>query len=136
MCESGMEAMSTETPRILIVEDDPMIMQMLSLMLKDMGSIEYACDIESAQRLLRDFDPHLVLLDLVIPPDGRSGSDLIRMMRSDDQTRPKPILVVSAASVEILGEAAKAGADLIMRKPFRMEWLRSDAAVLLRRAGF
>lgn len=136
MCESGMDAMSTETPRILIVEDDPMIMQMLSQMLKDMGSIERAYDIESAQQLLRAFDPHLVLLDLVIPPNDHSGNDLIRTMRSDDQTRPKPILVVSAASLELLGEAAKAGADLIIRKPFRMEWLRSDVEVLLRRAGF
>lgn len=126
--------MSTEVPRILIVEDDPMIMQMLSQMLKDMGSIERAYDIESAQKLVRAFDPHLVLVDLVIPLSDSSGSDLIRMLRSDDQTRRKPILVVSAASVELLGEAAKAGANLIIRKPFRMEWLRSDVEVLLRRA--
>lgn len=113
-----------------------MIMQMLTHMLKGMGSIERAYDIESAEQLLRTFDPHLVLLDLVVPPNSGSGHDLIRRMRSNDQTQRKPILVVSAASVETLDEAAKAGADLIIRKPFRMDWLRSDVEVLLRRAGF
>ncbi|MDF2441571.1 MAG: hypothetical protein JWN98_2555, partial [Abditibacteriota bacterium] len=88
-------------PLILHVEDDPDILQLLSLLLSDVAQVRYAMSLQEARRLLGEESFDLVILDLTLP-DG-SGLDLLPLLhRGHSQTTDAPATCVSpdAASGE------------------------------------
>jgi two-component system phosphate regulon response regulator PhoB len=73
---------STVSPTILVVEDEPAIMELLKVNLVDAGyEVTEATDAESAQQSLRRQLPDLLLLDWMLP--GQSGLALARQLRRE-----------------------------------------------------
>jgi len=103
--------------RILVVDDEPDVAQMLARVLQTLGDFKLAV-CHSAEEALRDradFEPHLVFTDLVMP--GLSGLDFMKRARELGVTAP--FIVVSAYStIENAVDAVKAGASDFLPKPF------------------
>jgi two-component system phosphate regulon response regulator PhoB len=122
-------------PRILIVEDESSIAELLAVNLRHNGfEPVWAEDGASAQREIDAQRPDLVLLDWMLP--GMSGLELARRWRKDPRTKALPILMLTARGDEPDKVAGlDAGADDYIAKPFSMrEMLARIRAVLRRRA--
>jgi two-component system phosphate regulon response regulator PhoB len=122
-------------PRILIVEDEPAIAELIAVNLRHNGlSPVWAEDGESAQREIDAVLPDAILLDWMLP--GASGLQLARRWRADPRTKGVPILMLTARGDEpdkVTG--LDAGADDYITKPFStQELLARIRAVLRRRA--
>jgi len=122
-------------PRILVVEDEPAIAELVCVNLRHNGFTPvWVDDGDSAQREIDAMLPDLVLLDWMLP--GRSGLELARRWRGDARTRGVPILMLTARGDEPDKVAGlDAGADDYITKPFStQELLARIRAVLRRRA--
>jgi two-component system, OmpR family, phosphate regulon response regulator PhoB len=122
-------------PRILIVEDEPAIAELVSVNLRHNGfQPVWAEDGAAAQRELDAVLPDAILLDWMLP--GQSGLALARKWRGDSRTRAVPILMLTARGDEPDKVAGlNAGADDYITKPFStQELLARIRAVLRRRA--
>ena len=122
-------------PRVLIVEDEPAIAELIAVNLRHHGYAPViAGDGLAAQRALDAVLPDVILLDWMLP--GQDGLQLARRWRQDARTRPVPILMLTARGDEpdkIAG--LDAGADDYITKPFSpQELLARIRAVLRRRA--
>ena len=118
------------TPRVLVVEDDDAIAQVLQRSLRMEGyEVRIAGDGVSALEEAHAFLPDLVILDLGLPRlDGLEVAKTIR--RTDDV----PILVLTARdAVEARVEGLDAGADDYLVKPFERQELLARLRALLRR---
>jgi two-component system, OmpR family, phosphate regulon response regulator PhoB len=74
-------------PRILIVEDEPSIAELIAVNLKHNGfQPVWAIDAETAQREFDEILPDVILLDWMLP--GESGLTLARRWRSSARTKP------------------------------------------------
>jgi DNA-binding response OmpR family regulator len=120
-------------PRVLVVEDEPHIRELVCLHLGHEG---YACegvgDGEQALKLAgaRDFD--IVVLDVMIP--GIDGLSLCRAIRSGRTNQDVPILMLTARrdeSDKVIG--LESGADDYLTKPFGVRELVARVRALLRR---
>jgi len=86
-------------PRILIVEDESAIAELISVNLRHNGfQPVWAMDSESAQRELDDILPDVILLDWMLP--GESGLALARRWRASARTKAVPILMLTARGDE------------------------------------
>ena len=122
-------------PRILIVEDEPAIAELIAVNLKHGGFVPVmAHDSVSAQRELDAVLPDAILLDWMLP--GQSGVALARQWRKQARTMNIPILMLTARGDEPDKVAGlDAGADDYITKPFStQELLARIRAVLRRRA--
>jgi two-component system, OmpR family, phosphate regulon response regulator PhoB len=122
-------------PRVLIVEDEPAIAELIAVNLQHGGFIPVvAQDSVTAQRELDAVLPDVILLDWMLP--GQSGIALARHWRKQARTRSIPILMLTARGDEPDKVAGlDAGADDYITKPFStQELLARIRAVLRRRA--
>lgn len=121
------------TPVILAVEDEPDILELLGVSLADAGyRVLSAADAETAQRMLRDALPDLVLLDWMLP--GQSGLALAKALRADPRTRELPIIMVTARGEEADKIAGlEAWVDDYVTKPFSPRELKARIKAVLRR---
>jgi len=121
------------TPTILVVEDEPAILELLKVNLADAGyDVKAAPDAESAQRILKGELPDLVLLDWMLP--GQSGLALARELRSDPRTRELPVIMVTARGDEADRVAGlEAWVDDYVTKPFSPRELKARIKAVLRR---
>jgi diguanylate cyclase (GGDEF)-like protein len=103
--------------RILIVDDDPVMVRVLARILAPMGEILFATDGESALRMVRERSPDAVLLDVEMP--GMSGFDVCRAIKDDPSNADLPILFVSGhTDIETEAKGLEVGAvDYIMKPP-------------------
>ena len=86
-------------PRVLIVEDEPAIAELIAVNLRHNGfQPTWALDSETAQRELDAVLPDVILLDWMLP--GESGLSLARKWRADARTRSVPILMLTARGDE------------------------------------
>ena len=123
------------SPRVLIVEDEPAIAELLSVNLRHNGFTPiWAEDGAAAQREIEAQLPDLILLDWMLP--GQSGLQLARKWRLDARSKAIPILMLTARGDEPDKVAGlDAGADDYITKPFStQEMLARIRAVLRRRA--
>ncbi len=118
---------------ILIVEDEPAILELLEVNLADAGyEVQKAADAETAQRMLKEALPDLLLLDWMLP--GQSGLTLARSLRADPRTRELPIIMVTARSDESDKVAGlEAWVDDYVTKPFSPRELKARIKAVLRR---
>ena len=122
-------------PRVLIVEDEPAIAELISVNLRHGGfDPVVARDSVTAQRALDTVLPDVILLDWMLP--GQSGISLARQWRKNPRTQSIPILMLTARGDEPDKVAGlDAGADDYITKPFStQELLARIRAVLRRRA--
>lgn len=120
---------------ILLVEDEPAIQELIAANLARAGHhVVRAADAETAQRIVRDALPDLVLLDWMLP--GMPGIEFARRLRADERTREIPIIMLTARGEEqdkVSG--LEIGADDYITKPFSpRELVARIKAVLRRRA--
>ncbi len=118
--------------RVLVVEDDPGVGQLVSEDLTDEGyAVDWARDGDEALSLLSSFPYDLVVLDIMLP--GRDGFSITRELRARE--RSVPILVVTARdAVDDRVKGLQLGADDYVVKPFHLAELRARVLALLRRA--
>ena len=122
-------------PRVLIVEDESSIAELIAVNLRHNGFEPlWAEDGAAAKREIDSRLPDLILLDWMLP--GQSGLELARMWRRDPRTKSIPILMLTARGDESDKVAGlDAGADDYITKPFStQEMLARIRAVLRRRA--
>jgi DNA-binding response OmpR family regulator len=117
-------------PRVLVVEDDEEIAQVLQRSLRLEGyEVRVAGDGESALDQSAAFNPDLVILDLGLPK--LDGMEVARRLRSADDV---PILMLTARdALESRVEGLDAGADDYLVKPFERQELLARLRALLRR---
>lgn len=124
-----------QQPRVLIVEDEPDIAELVAVNLRH-GGFEpvWARDGVAAQREIDAVLPDVILLDWMLP--GQSGLTLARRWRSHARTKGVPILMLTARGDEPdKVQGLDAGADDYITKPFSTrELLARIRAVLRRRA--
>jgi two-component system phosphate regulon response regulator PhoB len=122
-------------PRVLIVEDEPAIAELIAVNLKHGGfNPVVAYESVAAQRELDAALPDVILLDWMLP--GQSGVMLARHWRKQERTKAIPIIMLTARGDETDKVAGlDAGADDYITKPFStQELLARIRAVLRRRA--
>jgi two-component system phosphate regulon response regulator PhoB len=121
------------TPTILVVEDEPAIMELLKVNLVDAGyEVRSAADAETAQRMLKQSLPDLMLLDWMLP--GQSGLALAKQLRADARTRQLPLIMVTARADEADKVAGlEAWVDDYVTKPFSPRELKARIKAVLRR---
>jgi two-component system, OmpR family, phosphate regulon response regulator PhoB len=120
-------------PTILVVEDEPAILELLKVNLVDAGyEVREAPDAETAQQSLKQQLPDLVLLDWMLP--GQSGLALARQLRGYARTRELPIIMVTAHADEADKVAGlEAWVDDYVTKPFSPRELKARIKSVLRR---
>jgi CheY-like chemotaxis protein len=124
-------APSIKKKRILIVEDDPGVMNVLSSMLQSGGYdvTEASYSLPALFRVVRD-KPDLILVDLGLPVMG--GLELIEQFRSHRETRNVPIAVVTGKDTdEARAFAKKAGCVGFIAKPVDLGHFLQQVAVFL-----
>ncbi len=116
--------------RILIIEDDDLILKMLRRSLVYEGyQVDTAVDGEGGLNLLRDNKPALVILDWMLP--GMDGLEVCRRMR---EMGNQPVLMLTAKdTLEDRVQGLDAGADDYLVKPFELDELLARIRALLRR---
>lgn len=120
-------------PRILIVEDEAPIAELIAVNLRHNGfQPVWAIDAVTAQRELDEVLPDVILLDWMLP--GESGLALARRWRSSPRTKSVPILMLTARGDEADRVAGlDAGADDYIVKPFSPRELLARIRAVLRR---
>lgn len=121
------------TRRILVVEDEKDLAELVAFNLKKHGYAAQVCsDGQTALRLVTADAPDLIILDLMLP--GMSGIDVARAIRTNPRVAAVPILMLTARADEADQLAGlSVGADDYVTKPFSMKVLLARVASLLRR---
>ncbi len=108
--------------RILVVDDEPSMLEFLEIMLSEDGyEVSAGATGEQGLKLYKSCEPHLVLTDVKMP--GMSGLDLIREIRAIDPATPI-IAITAYASADDALRAVREGAYDYLSKPFQIDDLR------------
>ena len=121
--------------RVLVVEDEAPIREMLSFMLEQKGyePIE-AANFSEAVALVQEPYPELILLDWMIP--GGSGIQFIKLMKQEELTRNIPIVMLTArGEEEDKVRGLEVGADDYITKPFSPKELSARIKAVMRRSA-
>ena len=118
--------------KILVVDDDPNICDMLKQYLEKEGyDVRVAYDGYEAIDLFKKYEPDLVLLDIMLP--GKSGETVLRELRECSHI---PVIVISAKDeLDNKVDLLMSGADDYITKPFQMKELVARVYVCLRKSG-
>ncbi len=120
--------------RILVIEDEPDIQQILDYNLREKGhKVFIAGSGEEGLRLAREKRPDLVLLDLMLP--DIPGTEVCKTLKSDPATRNVQVVMLTAKGEEIDRVVGfELGADDYVVKPFSVRELLLRVAAILRRS--
>lgn len=125
--------MSSPHPRVLIIEDEPSLVEVLTYNLQRDGyEVSASGDGRDGLRKAQTLQPDLILLDVMLP--GLSGVDVCRELRSHPETARIPVVMLTAKAEEtdqIVGFAV--GADDYVTKPFSVKVLLQRIKALLKR---
>ena len=126
--------MTTEAPaaRILVVDDEPNIAELLSAALSFEGyKVGVASSGAEALEQVRTFRPHLVMLDVMLP--DFDGNEVCRRLRNQGEQMPVVFLTARDTTLDKV-EGLSMGDDYVT-KPFSIEELMARVGAILRRAG-
>jgi DNA-binding response OmpR family regulator len=119
--------------RILVADDDPELLGLLSLRLKKLGyDVIEASDGEQALKAARKDKPELIVLDVMMPV--KNGWEVARELRHDEATKHIGIVVLTAIG-EKMNEMTSPlyGADEYIDKPFEFDRLEKAIATTLKK---
>ncbi|HRE53926.1 MAG TPA: phosphate regulon transcriptional regulator PhoB [Candidatus Competibacter sp.] len=121
--------------RILIVEDEQPIREMVNFALTEAGfEVREAADARQAQASIAERLPDLILMDWMLP--GLNGIDFARRLKREDLTRELPIIMLTARAEEAdKVQGLENGSDDYMTKPFSPRELVARIRAVLRRGG-
>lgn len=117
-------------PRILVVDDNPVNCEILREILENEYDIQIVESGEAALEAVPEFEPDLVLLDVMMP--GIDGLEVCRRMRTSARSWVKILMVSAKVQVKDRIAGYKAGADDYIAKPFDEEELLAKINVHLR----
>lgn len=122
-----------EAPRILVVDDEPEMVALVSETLRGIRpppKFESAFDGYEGMLKVGTFRPHLLVLDLRMP--GVDGFEVCRRIKGDPATRETKILAITAYPEDAAQEKAlQCGADAFLAKPFTVRELKAQVRRLL-----
>ncbi|MFT6674373.1 MAG: two-component system phosphate regulon response regulator PhoB [Sulfitobacter sp.] len=126
--------MTVTQPQILLVEDEPAQREVLAYNLEAEGfAVTRAENGEEAMMLVNEATPDLVILDWMMPL--MSGIEVCRQLKTREDTRHIPVIMLSARSEEVdTVRGLETGADDYMIKPYSMRELMARARNQLRRS--
>jgi PleD family two-component response regulator len=114
---------NSEKAVILIVDDEPLSMEMLNNMLKEDHEVLLASSAHDALELIKTWTPDLILLDIVMP--GMDGYEVCRQLKTDPQYREIPILFITVKNeVECEFQGLEMGAVDYIVKPYNPSLVR------------
>ncbi|NLE82195.1 MAG: response regulator transcription factor [Rhodococcus sp.] len=119
--------------RVLVVDDEPSIVELLSVSLKFQGfEVETAANGAEGLDRARRFQPDAVILDVMMP--GMDGMGMLRRLRADGSDAPV-LFLTAKDSVDDKVAGLTLGADDYVTKPFSLEEVIARLRTILRRAG-
>jgi CheY-like chemotaxis protein len=134
------EALPREGFRVLIVEDNPHIVEMYSYVLKKLASgelagkvpldVQFAPDGFVALKMLHETRFHLVMTDLYMPV--MDGFALVERIRGEASLRAIPVIAISAGGKEAQERALALGVNIYMRKPVKFVEVKETVKQILR----
>ena len=123
--------MASELKSILLVDDEPDILQLVALRLKSQGyRVITAVNGQRAYEFMQKEKPHLVVCDVVMPV--MDGPSLCRRLRSEGDRTPFLFLTAKGQPQDVV-EVLSAGADDYVIKPFDAGELLARVKAMLRR---
>ena len=119
--------------KIFIIEDDPVIREQLQVLLQGSGyETKAALDFGNAASQVREYEPHLVLLDIKLP--GVSGFSICSQIRSFSQV---PIIFVTSSNTDMDElNSIMLGGDAFITKPYNTPILLAKIQSLIQKSGF
>lgn len=134
-CSPGTPGRGEMMIDILVVEDEPAILEALEFILARSGwAIASAGDGETALVAAREHRPRLMLLDIMLP--RMSGFDVLKVLRADPALGSTPVLVLTARGQQYDRKAAlDLGATEFVTKPFANDELLATVRRLLDAGG-
>ncbi|MFD3747892.1 response regulator transcription factor [Nocardia sp. NPDC058633] len=125
--------MSLPEARVLVVDDEPMIVELLAVSLRYQGfEVATAADGAEALDRARAFRPQALIVDVMMP--GMDGFGLLRRLRADGFDAPV-LFLTARDEVDDKITGLTLGADDYVTKPFSLEEVVARLRVILRRAG-
>jgi len=123
--------MLTENARILVVDDEPEITEIVDAFLTTAG---YDVAIENTSQggiqRAKEFRPHLILLDIMMPV--MDGYEVCNQLKKDAKTADVPVVFLTGKDArDDQGRSFKAGCDLFVKKPFSCERLLDIVRIVL-----
>ena len=108
--------------KILVADDDPAILEVITLILEDAGhAVTTSSNGETVEKVQREL-PDLILLDIWM--SGMDGRDICKHLKTESKTKHIPIVMISA-NKDAAAIAIEAGANDFLAKPFEMTKLLS-----------
>jgi DNA-binding response OmpR family regulator len=107
--------------KILVVEDDASLCELLEDIFVDVGyAYEIVADVKEIIPLLNEHQPHLVLIDYLLP--SNNGGDLCLQIKNDDTNAHLPVIIYSAVNKALL-PINEYRCDAFIEKPFDLDVL-------------
>ena len=131
--DNGTVNSSAPSQRVLVVDDEPNIADVISMALRYQGfTVETAADGRSALKAMSAFRPHLIVLDIMLP--DMEGFEVAKRLGA--QRAQVPIIFLTARDgTEDKVRGLTTGGDDYVTKPFSLEELVARIRTVLRRAG-
>ena len=121
--------MQSKPKKILIVDDEPDILEFLQVILEEEGYVVLTTEKgEFLQKLRNEGLPDLILLDMLL--SGKDGREIVNQLKHQEDTKHIPVIMLSAHPTA-RQTALEAGADDFIAKPFDIDDLLSIVALNL-----
>jgi two-component system phosphate regulon response regulator PhoB len=120
--------------KILVIEDHEEMSDLIKFNLEQKG-YEVICSADANDGLihLENFNPEVILLDLMLP--GLKGTDFLAIIRNNKKYQHIPVIIISAKNTENdIIKGLESGADDYLTKPFSMSILAAKVKAILRRS--
>jgi DNA-binding response OmpR family regulator len=112
---------------VLVIEDEPIIAEMMSMLLEDEGyTVVSLADTARVRMKLHDNEVHLVMLDLCLK--GEDGRSMCAYIKGHDDLKHIPVILVSA-NTDLEEIAGACGANDFIKKPFDLNHFTDKVAM-------
>lgn len=122
--------MATSRPRVMIVDDDVIMHDVLKMMLQPSFDLRMCFHVAQAREVLQHWIPDVICVDLMMP--GENGIVMLEYTKQEPTLSHIPMIVISASSDDLFfNEARRLGAHSLVFKPFsRIDLIRAIESAL------